>query len=362
MPPAHNDPIAPAPDGKKSSLGKPFLDRFKGPKSTESSSASSTFATQSTENRTAPSAADEKPSFSKRLLAPFKGSKFIKSSSAPSTPAAQSVENLAAPSASAAQLVANTGVFIAPAVRAATSAQGIAVAGTTSAMNVHQGSPATTAAAGPMSAMNIDERSLATAVPNPGVSHNNPATVDPLLAARNPVPLTNINQSARPDPNISQDQSKFREGLNVALDGFLTVLGVAKEASDWNPFFKAALGGIVAVIDLAKTVSSNSQDMKDTLVRIQGFLPILETSAKRLEGRKDDFGRENNLMTFAIIMQTELEKIHEMQSHGLFRRVLQGTPDADTLLGVYKNISEALEQFKVAFLVAIEHDTSTNRQ
>ncbi|KAG6903815.1 hypothetical protein DXG01_014722, partial [Tephrocybe rancida] len=86
--------------------------------------------------------------------------------------------------------------------------------------------------------------------------------------------------------------------------------------------------------------------MKSTVARIQGLLPILEASAKRLEGRKDDFGKENNLMTFAITMQAELEKIQEMQSHGLFKRVIQGPKDATTLLGVYKNISESLEQFK----------------
>ncbi|KAG6852983.1 hypothetical protein H0H87_009009, partial [Tephrocybe sp. NHM501043] len=103
--------------------------------------------------------------------------------------------------------------------------------------------------------------------------------------------------------------------MSVALDGLLTVLRVARQASDWNPFLKAALGGVVAVIDLAKvgtyvfkeshgnktftqTVSSNSQDMKDTLDHIQGLLPILKTSVKRLEDRKDGFDEES-LMTFA---------------------------------------------------------------
>ncbi|KAG6813044.1 hypothetical protein H0H87_009413 [Tephrocybe sp. NHM501043] len=85
--------------------------------------------------------------------------------------------------------------------------------------------------------------------------------------------------------------------------------------------------------------------MKDILDRIQGLLPILETSAKRLEGRKDGFGH-GSLMTFANTMQTELKKIETMQSHNLFRRVLQGTEDMHTLLGVCKNITEGLEQFK----------------
>ncbi|KAG6851876.1 hypothetical protein H0H87_011916, partial [Tephrocybe sp. NHM501043] len=85
--------------------------------------------------------------------------------------------------------------------------------------------------------------------------------------------------------------------------------------------------------------------MKDILDRIQGLLPILETSAKCLEGRKDGFGH-GSLMTFASTMQTELEKIKTMQSHSLFRHVLQGTEDMHTLLGVCKNITEGLEQFK----------------
>ncbi|KAG6917137.1 hypothetical protein DXG01_003727 [Tephrocybe rancida] len=380
MPPPDNGPTGPAPDGKKASLGKRFLDRVKGPKSTKSSSASSTPATQSMENRTglnwpfpAPSAANEKPLLSKYLLTPLKGSKFIRSSSAPSTPAAQSAENFATPGVFAAQPAANVlDVATAHAVpRASASSQVVTAAGTTSAMNVNLGilatpdavaptsainvdqhSPATPASAG--SVLNINEHSSMTAVPNVGVFQTSPA--------RNAAFLTNMNQSALPVLDVSQDQSKFKEYVNVALDGFLTALRVAKEASDWNPFLKAALGGVVAVVDLAKTVHGNSQDMKDTLIRIQGLLPILETSAKRIEVRKDDFGKGTNLMTFAITMKTELEKIQQMQSHGLFRHVLQGPKDAATLLDVYKNISEALEQFKVAFLVAIEQDTSTIRQ
>ncbi|KAG6912682.1 hypothetical protein DXG01_012863 [Tephrocybe rancida] len=199
MPPADNDPIAPASDGEKLSLiTKCFLDRFKGPKSTKSSSAASTLATQLMDNWIAPSAADEKPSFSKCLLAPFKGSKFIKSSSAPGTPAAQSVEKLAAPSTSAAQLVANTGVVTTPGVLGASaSAQGVdgthassftipnqvlifyTAAGIMSAMNVNQGGPATLATASPTSVMNVDEHSSVTAVTNLVVSHNNLETLCP---------------------------------------------------------------------------------------------------------------------------------------------------------------------------------------
>ncbi|KAG6823381.1 hypothetical protein H0H92_010436, partial [Tricholoma furcatifolium] len=168
-------------------------------------------------------------------------------------------------------------------------------------------------------------------------------------------PLPKVDQSMQPGAN--QAQSKFKEAMRVALDGLLTGITVAKEASDWNPFLKAVLGGVVAVVELAKTVHGNWQDMQDTVNRIEGLLPILETSERRLKGRKDGFSKEDKLMTFARSMQTELEAINKMQSHSLFRRVLQGTKDADTLLGIYKSIAEALEQFKITFLVAIERDT-----
>ncbi|KAG6809443.1 hypothetical protein H0H92_000239 [Tricholoma furcatifolium] len=139
-------------------------------------------------------------------------------------------------------------------------------------------------------------------------------------------------------------------GVNVVLDGFITVLRVTKEASDWNPFLKAAFGGVVAAIDLAKAANDNWQGMKEVMDNIQRLLPILQTSAKRLEGRHDGLEKTDNLMTFAIAIENELKKIQEMQTHGLFRRVLQGTTDADTLLGVYQNINSALEQFKVNLL------------
>ncbi|KAG6907180.1 hypothetical protein DXG01_010051 [Tephrocybe rancida] len=356
MPTADNDPIGPALDGEKPYLGKRFLDRVKGPMFTKSSSTSSTPATKSMEIRAASSAADEKPLLSKRLLAPFKDFKFIKSSSAPSAPAVQSVEDLAAPGASAAQLAANIGkhphhLFIithrqALGVVTASAVSGVSAsvqvvtvytaASTTSAMNPHRGSLATPLAVDPTSVMSVDVTT----------------------AAMNSVSLMNTNQSASTGPNVPQDQSKFKEGVNVALDGCLTALRLAKDASDWNPFLKAALGGVMAVIDLAKTVSNNSQDMKDTLVHIQGLLPILETSAKRLEGRKDGFGKGNNLLAFAITMQAELEKIQQMQFHGLFRRMLQGASDADTLQGIYKNIDKALGQFKRAELHKLQTSTT----
>ncbi|KAG6915490.1 hypothetical protein DXG01_011265, partial [Tephrocybe rancida] len=386
MPPADNDHPGPAPDPKKPSVGKRFLGRLGVSESTKSP-ASNNPTTRSMENLTALDA----KSTDKRFFGRFGGSQSTKSSLISSIPVIRSMDNLTALGASAAHLAANIGVATAPTVpevagsiQVVTSTHAsfftishqaltlLTAMGTTPATNVDQGSPATPAAAsstsainldqrgsvtpttaGPTSATNVSEHSFAPEVPNLVVSQNNPA--------RNPASLTNDNQSAPPGPNVSRDQSKFKDGMNVALDGCLTALRIAKEASDWNPFLKAALGGVVAVIDLATTVSGNSQDMKDALVRIQGLLPILETSAKRLEGRKDDFGKGNNLMTFAITMQTELEKIQQMQLHGLFRRVLQGTKDVGTLLGIYKNINEALEQFKVTFLVAIEHDTSTIR-
>ncbi|KAG6823635.1 hypothetical protein H0H87_000614, partial [Tephrocybe sp. NHM501043] len=63
---------------------------------------------------------------------------------------------------------------------------------------------------------------------------------------------SDTNQTAQPGPNVPQAESKFKEGMSVALDGLLTAVRVARQASDWNPFLKAALGGIVAVVDLAQ--------------------------------------------------------------------------------------------------------------
>ncbi|KAG6905412.1 hypothetical protein DXG01_002887, partial [Tephrocybe rancida] len=345
MSPADNNltaqPAA-APDGNKPSVRKRFLGQFGVSTESTKSPSSNTPTAQSMENMTAPNG----KSTVKRFLGRFGGSQSTKSSLISSTPATHSMDNLAALGVSAAHLAANIGNHAnqtmgttpvtnvdqgSPATPATVSSM--------SAMNINQGGSVTPAAAGPTLAMNVNEHSSMTIVPNLVASQNNPA-------ARNPGSLANVNQAALPGPNASQDQSKFKEGMNVALDGFLTVLGIAKEASDWNPFLKAALGGTMAVIDLANTVSNNSQDMKDTLAHIQGLLPILETSTKRLKGRKDGFGKEKILMNFAIAMQTELMKIQEMHSHHLFRRVLQGPKDANTLLVVYKNISEALEQFK----------------
>ncbi|KAG6905426.1 hypothetical protein DXG01_002807 [Tephrocybe rancida] len=386
---ADNDSTAP--DGKKPSVPKCLFDRLKGFKSTKSDSPS----INPMEDRAAPGASDGKRAFPNRLFDRVRGhSKFTMSSCAPGSPATHSIENLAGKGTSSlfhvvikahwltqhpvlllnSRLKFSTPGVGTPPVASGAAASAQIVTGPTLAINVDQGNPMTPAgihtsftarrvlmptqprvlrrrpksieaapqpqptltvytATGPASAMNIDRNLV--------VSQNTPAM--------NPgsVSLMNINTSVLPGPDVPQEQSKFKEGVNVALDGCLMALRVAKEASEWNPFLKAALGGIVAVIDLAKTVSGNLQDMKDILGHIQGLLPILETSAKRLEGHKDGFGKENNLINFVITMQTELKKIQQMQSHGHFRHILQGTPDADTLQGIYKNISKALEQFKV---------------
>ncbi|KAG6913928.1 hypothetical protein DXG01_003459, partial [Tephrocybe rancida] len=288
MPPADSDPTGPAPDGKKPSLGERFLGRFGVSESTKGPASNNPIA-RSMENLIGKPPDGRSPV--KRFLGRFGGSQSTKSSLISSTHATRSMDYPTTLDASAAHLAANIapGVGTAPMVpEGAASIQGV----------------------------------------------------------------TSTHQSKFKGELVSDLEMHvltvkcFKEGMNVALDGVLTALRVAKEASEWNPFLRAALGGVVAVIDLAKTVRGNSQDMKDILDRIQGLLPILETSAKRLERCKDDFGRGNNLMTFAITMQTELEKIQQMQLHGVFRHVLQGPKDVGALLGTYKNISEALEQFK----------------
>ncbi|KAG6828936.1 hypothetical protein H0H87_000317, partial [Tephrocybe sp. NHM501043] len=310
MPPADNSHTAQptvAPDGKKPSFPKRLLDRFK---SRERSSAAGAPATRSMENLPV---LDVKPSAFKRLSGAFKSTK---SGIAPST-----VENLAAPSVSAAHRTANI-PDPAAAPMAAEGAAGAQVATSThtssfafahrvftfvsvSAVNVDQERSMTPAPAGPTLVMDEGQHSSTAPVPDDVVSANNSGKyshplhlLSSISTALNTVSLTNVNQTAQPGSNVLQAQSKFKDGINVALDGLFIALRIAKEASEWKPFLKAALGGAVAVVELAMTVSSNSQDMKDTLDHIQGLLPILKTSAKRLEDRKDGFD-EGSLMTFA---------------------------------------------------------------
>ncbi|KAG6825928.1 hypothetical protein H0H92_001823 [Tricholoma furcatifolium] len=340
MPPADIKPTAKhlaVPDGQKPSLRKRLLNQVK-------PSASNPAAIPSTENLTAP---DGKTSAFKRLSEAFKSTN-LKGGHFASAPTLRSVGDLpgstAAPTGPEAAASTQPGTAMDPVPPVVNVDQAVSTTPATVVhtltINVDQGSFTTSAAAGPTSAIDANQASStpAAADPTSAIGANPPAI--------NPVSSTNINQPAQPGPNVTQAPSRFKERLSVAIDGLSTALRVAKEAADWNPFLKAALGGVVAVVDLAETVRSNSQDMEDTVGHIQGLLPILETSAQRLEGRKDGFGKQHNLMTFADTMQTELKKIQTMQSHGLFQRVLQGTKDADALLSVYSNISEALEQFK----------------
>ncbi|KAG6826497.1 hypothetical protein H0H92_015598 [Tricholoma furcatifolium] len=166
-------------------------------------------------------------------------------------------------------------------------------------------------------------------VPEPdSISHS-------LCAAIESGPLPKINQSLQLDAN--EAQNKFNEHMGVILDGLVTGMTVANEASNWNPLLKSVLGGIVAVVGLTKTVHNNWKDMQVTVECIEGLLPILVTSELHLNGCKDGFKREDKLMTFA-------------------KRVLQGTKDADALLGIYKNIAEALEQFKLLSVIQVQSE------
>ncbi|KAG6913232.1 hypothetical protein DXG01_008580 [Tephrocybe rancida] len=299
MSPADNNltaqPTA-APDGTKPSVRRKrsgFLGRF-GVSESIKSPASNNPTTRSMDNMAAP----DGKSTAKRFLGGSRGSQSTKNSLISSTSATHSTDNLAALGASAVHLAANIGkhahhlfaithrqalgVATAPTVpEVAASIQVVtrsthvscfnishlaltfyAAVGTTPTTNVDQGSPATPAAtsstlamnvdqggsvtpaaASPTSAMNLNEHSSSTIVPNLVASQNNPA--------RNPESLANVNQAVPPGPDVSQDQNKFKEGMDVALDGCLTALVIAKEASDWNPFLKAALGGVMAVINLA---------------------------------------------------------------------------------------------------------------
>ncbi|KAG6805357.1 hypothetical protein H0H92_015739, partial [Tricholoma furcatifolium] len=114
-----------------------------------------------------------------------------------------------------------------------------ATLGHTLPRKVDQGRSATpSGSVGPPSAMEANRGSI-TSVP-----------VSQTKAVIESGPLPNIDQSMQPGAN--QAQSKLKEDMGVALDGFLAAMTVAKEASDWNPFLKAVLGGVVAVVELAK--------------------------------------------------------------------------------------------------------------
>ncbi|KAG6863708.1 hypothetical protein C0995_006867, partial [Termitomyces sp. Mi166 len=60
----------------------------------------------------------------------------------------------------------------------------------------------------------------------------------------------------------------------VAADGIVQALTIAKESADWNPFLKGALGGVVAVVNLVKQIGGNWTEMEAVLDRIDSLLPM----------------------------------------------------------------------------------------
>ncbi|KAG6887927.1 hypothetical protein C0995_011538 [Termitomyces sp. Mi166 len=147
----------------------------------------------------------------------------------------------------------------------------------------------------------------------------------------------------------------------VAADGLVQALRIAKESADWNPFLKGALGGVVAVVDLVKElqqVSDNWQEMEAVLNRIISLLPIVHDLREHLQVCSPDIKKEMNYISkCADVMQNEFKTIQEMQSHGLIRRGLQATSDARVLLGACKKITEAFDDLKLAVMIIIEQDT-----
>ncbi|KAG6859032.1 hypothetical protein C0995_012122, partial [Termitomyces sp. Mi166 len=141
--------------------------------------------------------------------------------------------------------------------------------------------------------------------------------------------------------NDSQTKSSLETFKEVAVDGIIQGLRIAKESADWNPFLKGALGGVVAVVDLVKEsqqVSDNWTEMGAVSDHINSLLPVVSNVMEHL--------------------QKEFKIIQEMQLHGLIRRGLQATPDAKALLDACKKITEALDDLKLAVMIIIEQDTS----
>ncbi|KAG5351644.1 hypothetical protein C0989_005458, partial [Termitomyces sp. Mn162] len=83
----------------------------------------------------------------------------------------------------------------------------------------------------------------------------------------------------------------------IASNGLMEGLMIAKESSDWNPILKVVLGGVVAVVSLQKLGCN---------------------------------------------------KILQMQSHGGLRHGLQAISDADTLMDVDNEIMQTIGNFKVS--------------
>ncbi|KAG6901046.1 hypothetical protein C0995_001481 [Termitomyces sp. Mi166 len=98
----------------------------------------------------------------------------------------------------------------------------------------------------------------------------------------------------QPD-QVSNDR-KITDMLGIALDGFMQALEIAKESSDWNPILKSVLGGVAALVQLG-------------------------------------------------------------QSHSKIRHGLQAKSNTNTLMDVYNEITNALDDFKLALMLVIEQDT-----
>ncbi|KAG6887882.1 hypothetical protein C0992_010376 [Termitomyces sp. T32_za158] len=141
--------------------------------------------------------------------------------------------------------------------------------------------------------------------------------------------------------------------MEVASDGFMETLIVAKESSDWNPLLKAVLGGLVALVDLGKQVGSNWKEMDMVLRRMNDLYPVVKKLTEHLHGNLANFGETTYLIRCATTLKDGCNKILELQSHNLIRRGLQVTSDASTIIDVYKEINTALDDLKLT--ESLEH-------
>ncbi|KAG6873124.1 hypothetical protein C0995_002497, partial [Termitomyces sp. Mi166 len=153
-------------------------------------------------------------------------------------------------------------------------------------------------------------------------------------------------------------KSSLKTLKEVAADGIIQALTIAKESADWNSFLKEAVGGVVAVVNLVMQVSDNWTEMEAVLNHINTLHSIVYILREDVQVHSLDIGRGMDYFDkCAFVMQNEFKIIREMQSHGMIRHGLQVTSDAEALLSACKKITQALDYLKLEVMLIIEQDT-----
>ncbi|KAF9069452.1 hypothetical protein BDP27DRAFT_1420914 [Rhodocollybia butyracea] len=142
----------------------------------------------------------------------------------------------------------------------------------------------------------------------------------------------------------------------VSMDGTVELLDIARQSSNWNPIAQSVLGAVVALIELGKTVKSNWKEMESLVERIEYLLPILNGRLK--SDKISESGMRRHLEKCVKTLQLQAAAVIEMHNHGLLRRILQGTEDAERLLSMYMTLKDSLDDLQCALGIAIERNTN----